>query len=216
MNFNFEFTDAGSLAFNQTFFPASFPATPQHKPAPPVTAPVAAVVHHAPTPTPPKVKVFTPQVKESEVVKLPEENIITNPNNRLPVDYLEKLYFQNIGGTEILTVARHNTVGGEKIYFNPIKNIQDIVRDFDPLNLLMSETAQNIFNSYPINSAFYLPTSNTLSDDEIGDESVAGIGIQEEQEQLIVYVNVNYLEPDQYVEIQVATGPFDEDTFGVV
>jgi hypothetical protein len=215
MNFNFEFTDAGSLAFTQSFYPQPA-ATPQHKPAPAVTPPVASVVNHAPRATPAKVKAFTPQVKDSEVVKLASENIITNPNNRLPVDYLEKLYFQNIGGTEILTVARHNTVGGEKVYFNPIKNIQDIVRDFDPLNLLMSETAQNIFNSYPINSAFYLPTANTLSDDEIGDESVAGIGIQEEQERLTVFVNVNYLEPDQYVEIQVATGPFDEDTFGVV
>ena len=60
------------------------------------------------------------------------------------------MYFQDIGGTEILAVARHDTVGGEEVVYTPVDNLKNVKLQFNPLNLMMSTRLDTLFNQFAI------------------------------------------------------------------
>lgn len=128
-------------------------------------------------------------------VKIPEANIVTWNSNPVDADTLERLYFEDVGGTEILAVARHDTVGGEPVATTPIANLESIKLQFNPLNILTSTKAQQLFNQFAIDIDTHLYDSSnavSLSDDD----------------QWLV-IQLDDLKADEYVQIQVS-GDGDE------
>jgi hypothetical protein len=101
------------------------------------------------------------------------------------------MFFQDVGGTEILAVARHDTVGGEPVIYSPVDNLQDLRIQFNPLNILMSTKLDTLFGGYGIDITQKIdPTTRTIA-------------INEETGSLeIEIVDVNR---DEYVQIQVAS-----------
>ena len=102
---------------------------------------------------------------------------------------LEKLYFQDVGGTEILSVARHDTIGGEEVAISHVDNIKDIRVNFNPLNILMSTELQTLFSKYAIDIK-----------QKVG--SIADTFVMDESNNLVV--NVENINSDEYVQIQVS------------
>ena len=60
------------------------------------------------------------------------------------------MFFQDVGGTEILSVTRHDTVGGEKVIYSEVDNLQDLKIQFNPLNILVSTNLNDLFSGYGI------------------------------------------------------------------
>ena len=112
--------------------PSSSPAAPPPPPASP------------PPPPPP------PGQKQTSQVKISAVNVINRNYEATSVDQMEKLFFQNVGGTEILSVARHDTVGGEEVVFNNVDNLSELRTQFNPLNILMTTNINSLFSEYGV------------------------------------------------------------------
>ena len=166
----------------------------QQRPAGPPPAPPPA----PPPPPPPG------QIQTHEVVKIPESNVIpTSTFIPIPAEQLEKMYFQDIGGTEILAVARHDTVGGEEVVYTPVDNLKNVKLQFNPLNLMMSTRLDTLFNQFAIDINRKVTNLNVRSTPDEG--AIDGVdfsfGFSENNDFVISVENINR---DEYIQIEIA------------
>ena len=49
---------------------------------------------------------------------------------------MSDLIFENIGGQELINIARTDTINGQKILYQPIKNINSINQEYGPNNIV--------------------------------------------------------------------------------
>jgi hypothetical protein len=116
-------------------------------------------------------------------------------DDSIPVEIMTDLVFENIGGQELINIARNDTVNGQSISYQLIKNLSDIEQQYNSNNILsLQSTSDKYFNNFPIkleNKVPKFPTgtngSNVYSDIKTGD---------------IVVEAVN-LESDEQIEIQI-------------
>ena len=154
--------------------------TPSAPPPPPPPPP-------APPPPPPP-----PGQKQTSQVKVSNVNVVNLTYGQTPVEQLEKMYFQDVGGTEILSVARHDTVGGEDVIYSEVDNLKELKVAFNPLNILMSTKIDTLFRGFGIDITQKIAGGgqNTISmNSETGD----------------MEIEVFEVTKDLYVQIQVAS-----------
>jgi hypothetical protein len=98
-----------------------------------------------PPPPPPKIKVA------------PIDTVLFD-DDAVPKEIIADLLFESIGGQEILTIARHDTVNGQTVLYQPIKNINILQQQYNPSNLLkLRDTSNTIFGNFAINLASKIP-----------------------------------------------------------
>ena len=149
-----------------------------------------------PPPPPPRPPPPPPGQKQTSQVKISTVNVVNMNYEATSVEQMEKLYFQNVGGTEILSVARHDTVGGEETVFNNVDNLSELRSQFNPLNILMSTNLNALFSEYGVNI-----------DQKIGAlDSTFSINVEGGMD--IEVFNVN---TDEYVQVQVAKRVGEEE-----
>ena len=159
----------------------------------PPSSPSAPPAAPPPPPPPPPGQSQTSQVKISAV------NVINRNYEATSVDQMERLYFQNVGGTEILSVARHDTVGGEEVVFNNVDNLSELRSQFNPLNILMTTNLNSLFSEYGVD----ISQKIGALDETFSMNVDGGIDIQ--------VFNVNR---DEYVQVQIAKRVGEEE-FGL-
>jgi hypothetical protein len=116
-------------------------------------------------------------------------------DDSVPIELMTDLVFENIGGQELINIARNDTVNGQSISYQLIKNLSDIEQQYNPNNILsLQSTSNKYFNNFPIKLDTKVPSSPTgpagkyvYSDNKTGD---------------IIVESVN-LEADEQVEIQI-------------
>jgi len=130
-------------------------------------------------------------------VKTATKDIILFNDAAIPVRLMEDLIFEDIGGEELISIARRDTVNGQKITYQPIKNLSSIEQEYNPNNIVsLQATADKYFANFPIKLDNRIPETGTGSNgDYVYIESTTG--------NLVIEV-VN-LELDEQVEIQIAT-----------
>ena len=130
-------------------------------------------------------------------VKIPDAEVVVFLQDQVSADALEKLYFEDVGGTEILAVARHDTVGGEPVATAPISNLEDIKLQFNPLNILSSINSDELFNQFAIdmNTRIY-DTNNSVYGETVWTDDTSY--------QKYLVVEVDDLKAEEYIQIQVA------------
>lgn len=126
----------------------------------------------------------------------------------VPIELMTDLVFENIGGQELINIARNDTVNGQPLSYQLIKNLSDIEQQYNPNNILsLQSTSNRYFNNFPIKLDRKVPSSPTgpngkhvYSDIQTGD---------------IVIEAVN-LEADEQIEIQIITnGTIYESQLGM-
>ena len=155
--------------------------------------------HHAPAPAP-YVPPPPPPGQDSvnyTPVKIPDAEVVVFLQDQVSADALEKLYFEDVGGTEILAVARHDTVGGEPVATAPISNLEDIKLQFNPLNILSSINSNELFNQFAIDMNTHIYDTNNAVYGET-------MWIDDTSYQKYLVVEVDDLKADEYIQIQVA------------
>ena len=158
--------------------------SPSSPPAPPA----------APPPPPP-----APGQSQTSQVKISSVNVVNRNYDATSVEQMERLYFQNVGGTEILSVARHDTVGGEEVVFNNVDNLSELRSQFNPLNILMTTNINSLFSEYGVD----IGTKIGALDETFSMNADGGIDIQ--------VFNINR---DEYLQVQVAKRVGEEE-FGL-
>lgn len=143
-----------------------------------------------PAPAPPPPPPPPPGQKQTSQVKVANVNVININYAATPVEQMEKMFFQDVGGTEILSVARHDTVGGEKVIYSEVDNLQDLKIQFNPLNILVSTNLNDLFSGYGIDIKEKVnDAGQTVQIDASGNMVIEVVGVSE----------------DEYVQIQVAS-----------
>lgn len=117
----------------------------------------------------------------------------------IPIEYMTDLLFEQVGGQEIISLSRNDTINGQNIRYTPIKNTSQISLNYSPQNIFsITDTTSSYFNNYSINFAEKVP--------EIGSNE------KENQVKQIVYidetngdlvVNVINMRTGEQVEVNV-------------
>jgi hypothetical protein len=99
-----------------------------------------------------------------EPVKYANPGDIVEDINELPVDLILKLTLEKIGGMELLSLVRHDTVNGQNIVYRPIKNISQLAIEYNSQNLVkMPNSLDSYFKNFAIKLESHLPqTTNEL------------------------------------------------------
>lgn len=151
----------------------------------------AVVVNPEPSyPTPPPPPPPPPKIKVAPI------DTVLFDNDAVPKEIIADLLFESIGGQEILTIARHDTVNGQTVLYQPIKNINILQQQYNPNNLLkLRDTSNTIFGNFTINLTNKIPqVGNGLGGSNTYLDSSGNLVIE--------FVN---LANDELVEVQIAS-----------
>jgi hypothetical protein len=127
----------------------------------------------------------------------PIDTILTQEET-VPVQLMYDLVFENIGGQELINIARNDTVNGQNIIYQPIKNLTAIQQQFNPNNIVaLQSTSDKYFQNFSIKFENKVPTKGTGPNDQ-------HVYIDIETGSLVIEL-VN-MDQDEQVETEITTG----------
>jgi hypothetical protein len=89
--------------------------------------------------------------RQSSSVKSATPDLILEDTSSLPESAIEKLIFENIGGQELLLLARHDTISGQRVAYQKIQNAREIdFRYGSDTVLSTTESFKDYFRNFPI------------------------------------------------------------------
>ena len=180
-------TDSGGGSTYSGGYTSATPITP----ADITTASVAAAL-----PPPPPVKTA------------PIDTVLFN-DDELPIEVMTDLIFENIGGQELINIARNDIINGQQVSYQPIKNLSSIQQQYNPNNILsVQATSDKYFANFPIKLENKIPKVGTgPNGNHIYIDSTNG-------NLVIEAVNV---EQDEQIEIEITvSGTIYEAEFGEI
>lgn len=132
--------------------------------------------------------------KEStQKIKSATPEIILFNGDSVPMEIMTDLIFEDIGGQELLSVARHDNISGDFISNNLIKNLTSINQNFSSLRLV---NIQNTSDRYFANFGIKLESKIPYEGNGLNGENV----YLDDNDIIIELVNI---EQDEQVEIQI-------------
>ncbi len=143
--------------------------------------------------------------KEDKSIKSASPDIILVDQNDLPIDLILNLTLEKIGAQELISLVRHDTVNGQNIIYQPVKNISDIAISYNPQNIInIPDTAEIYFKNFAIKMENHIvQDTNEAPPESVYIDSVSGN---------IVIETIN-LKADYEVEVQmIASGQIFDDT----
>jgi hypothetical protein len=150
----------------------------------------------APLPPPPPVKTA------------PIDTVLFN-SDELPIEVMTDLIFENIGGHELINIARNDIINGQQVSYQPIKNLSSIQQQYNPNNIVsLQSTSDKYFANFPIKLENKIPNPGTGPNNSyVYLDSASG-------NLIIEAVN---LETDEQIEVEVTvSGTIYEAEFGEI
>jgi hypothetical protein len=168
--------------------PTPEPITPSAIPISTPTASVATPIVAAPVKTAP-----------IDTVLFDEESV--------PIEVMTDLIFENIGGHELINIARNDIVNGQQVIYQPIKNLSSIQQQYNPNNILsLQSTSDKYFANFSIKLENKVPDSGT---------GPAGAYVYLDSDTGNIIVEAVNLEVDEQVQIEITiSGTIYEAEFG--
>jgi hypothetical protein len=113
-------------------------------------------------------------------------------------DSLLPLFYEDIMSQEIINIARADTISGQLVIYQPIKNISSIYRQYNPQNIVsLQGIDRNYFRNFPISLTEHTPECGNGPDCKyVYIDSVTGNLI----------INVINMQPGEQVEVQILAG----------
>ena len=131
------------------------------------------------------------------VLTAPIDTILFNDDS-VPVEIMADIIFENIGGQELINIARNDTVNGQSILYQPIKNLTAVQQQYNPNNIVsLQATSDKYFQNFSIKFDQKVPTLGTgpggahvYIDPETGELVVEAINL-EQDEQIEVEITIS-------------------------
>jgi hypothetical protein len=122
------------------------------------------------------------------------DNIIFD-QDVFPDEVTYDLIFEDIGGQELISISRSDIINGQKILYQPIKNLSSIQQQYNPNNILsLQQTSNTYFAGFSIKLEDKIPNEgNGLNGETVYLDSDGNL--------IIEFIN---LDPDDQIEIQIA------------
>lgn len=125
--------------------------------------------------------------------RIADPDIIIFEDN-LPIEAMADLIFEDIGGQEIINIARNDIVNGQNIVYRPIKNLSKIALKYSSQTLSpVQDSSRVYFANFPIKLENHIPAEGSGPNGEVVYIDNSGNLI----------VNVQDLASDERVEVQV-------------
>jgi alpha-L-arabinofuranosidase len=123
------------------------------------------------------------------VLTAPIDTILFNDDS-VPVEIMADLIFENIGGQELINIARNDTVNGQTILYQPIKNLTAVQQQYNPNNIVsLQATSDKYFQNFSIKFDEKVPTTGTgpggshvYIDPETGELVVEAVNMSEDEQ----------------------------------
>jgi alpha-L-arabinofuranosidase len=117
------------------------------------------------------------------------------------------LIFENIGGHELINIARNDIINGQQISYQPIKNISSIQQQYNPNNIVsLQSTSDKYFANFPIKLENKIPQLGTGPD---------GGSIYIDPNNGNIVIEIINVELDEQVEVEITvSGTIYEAEFG--
>ena len=112
----------------------------------------SAPASSAPASTPPA-PVVPPPAANTYAVKQPSPSLVTYNAETLPQELIVDLLFEDVGGTELINVSRHDTINGQNVVYSLISNLSILNRSFNPNNILAGQISYSQFSQYSLDIA---------------------------------------------------------------
>ena len=131
------------------------------------------------------------------VLTAPIDTILFNDDS-VPVEIMADLIFENIGGQELINIARNDTINGQRVIYQPIKNLTAIQQQYNPNNILsLNATSDKYFQNFSIKFDEKVPVEGTgpggahvYIDPATGELIVESINLSED-EQIEVEITIS-------------------------
>lgn len=116
-------------------------------------------------------------------------------NEEIPVEIMQDLIIEDIGGQELITISRSDTVNGQRLSYQPIKNISLIQQTYNSNNIIgLQLTSQKYFANFAIKFDEKIPyVGNGPYDSNVYIDSVTG-------DLILEFIN---LKEDEQIEVQM-------------
>jgi hypothetical protein len=138
----------------------------------------------------------------------PIDTVLFN-SDELPIEVMTDLIFENIGGQELINIARNDIINGQQVSYQPIKNLSSIQQQYNPNNIVsLQSTSDKYFANFPIKLENKIPDPGTGPNNSyVYLDSATGN---------LVIEAVN-LETDEQIEIEITvSGTIYEAEFGEI
>jgi len=120
------------------------------------------------------------------VLTAPIDTILFN-DETLPVEIMADLLFENIGGQELINIARNDTVNGQPVIYQPIKNLSTIQQQYNPNNIVsLQATSDKYFQNFSIKFETKVPEvgngpngEHVYIDPQTGDLIIEAVNIED-------------------------------------
>jgi len=144
--------------------------------------------------TTPGIPTVTPSTSTNDVLAARPDIILFN-DETTPIEVMTDLIFENIGGQELINIARTDLVNGQNVIYQPIKNLTNLYLQYNPQNILsLQDVDKDYFKKFPIVLSNKIPTCGTgPSCDIVYIDSITGDLI----------INVINLMPDEQIEVEI-------------
>lgn len=107
-----------------------------------------------PTSTPPSpywIRAITAANESAKGIRQADPDIIIDPEIDTSGDFIVERFFEELGGTELISISRHDLIDGINVVYNPIANLSRLRRRFNPNNIIaLDYLSENEFNKTPI------------------------------------------------------------------
>lgn len=128
-------------------------------------------------------------------VKTATLDIILFDDETTQIDTMSDLIFENIGGQELINITRSDIVNGQKISYQPIKNLSSIQQRYNPNNIVsLQQTSDRYFAGFSIKLDDKIPNQG-------GGINGENIYFNDSGDLIIEFININ---SDEQIEIQIA------------
>lgn len=135
------------------------------------------------------------QPPNNQPIKVATPELIALSNPILDIEIMADMIFENIGGQELINIARNDVINGQDVIYSPIKNLKDLYLQYNPNNIIRLEnTADTYFKNFPIRLESKLPFFGTGPNGEV-------VYIDPVTGDLVI--NVSSLDPDEQVDVQI-------------
>jgi hypothetical protein len=135
------------------------------------------------------------QPPSNQPIKVATPELIALSNPILDIEIMADMIFENIGGQELINIARNDVINGQDVIYSPIKNLKDLYLQYNPNNIIRLEnTADTYFKNFSIRLESKLPFFGTGPNGEV-------VYIDPATGDLVI--NVSSLDPDEQVDVQI-------------
>ena len=118
----------------------------------------------------------------------PIDTVLFNDDS-MSIEIMADLIFEDIGGHELINIARNDIINGQQISYTPIKNLGLIQQKYNPNNILgLQATSEKYFANFPIKFEEKVPAegngpngSNVYFDDVTGDLIIEGVNLNKDE-----------------------------------